>query len=105
MADTLIKLQRYDEARRELLRAIECKKPYGHAAEPWKTWAILYNLEQATGNTQAAAQARQQAIESYLAYRRAGGQSMTPGAQFCAMAAQAIEQGETTELEQELAQS
>ncbi len=97
---TLIMLKRYDEARRELYRAIQCKKAYGHTAESWKTWGILHNLEQDIGNSQAAAQARQQAIESYLAYRRAGGQSMTQGAQLCAMAVQVIEQGSTTELEQ-----
>jgi len=104
LASTHIKLQRFDEARRELYRAVECQKPYGHAGEPWKTWGMLCNLEKASGNPQAAAQARQQAIESYLAYRRAGGQSMTTGAQLCALAAQAIEQGDTTEVEQQLAQ-
>ena len=46
----LIKLRRYDEARRELLRAIECKQPYGHASEPWKTFGILCDLERAVGN-------------------------------------------------------
>jgi tetratricopeptide (TPR) repeat protein len=102
LADTYLRLQRYDEARRELHRAIECDKPYGHAAEPWKTWGILQDLEQTTGNPQAAAQARQQAIESYLAYRRDGGQSMTGGAQLCAAAEQAIAQGDTAELEQAL---
>jgi tetratricopeptide (TPR) repeat protein len=104
LAVALIKLQRFDEARLELLRAIECKKPYGHAAQPWTTWAILHNLEQATGNSQAAAQARQQAIESYLAYRRAGGQSRSTVAQLSAFAAQAIPRGETTELEEALGQ-
>ena len=103
LANTLIKLQRYDEARRELLRAIKCKKQYGHTAEIWKTWNILMDLEQATGNAQAAIQARQQAIESYLAYRRVGGQSRTTVAQLCAFASQAISQGNTTKLEQELA--
>ncbi|HEV7857606.1 MAG TPA: tetratricopeptide repeat protein [Pyrinomonadaceae bacterium] len=103
LANTLIKLQRYDDARRELLRAIECKKPYGHAAESWKTWAILYNLEQATNQVEAAGQARQQAIESYLSYRRAGGQNMSQGDQLCTMTAQAIKQGETTKAEQALA--
>ncbi len=34
LADTLIKRRRYDEARHEIQRAIECKRPYGHAAEP-----------------------------------------------------------------------
>ncbi|HEY0323360.1 MAG TPA: TIR domain-containing protein [Pyrinomonadaceae bacterium] len=104
LAATLIKLRRYNEARGELFRAIECHEPYGHAAQSWLTWDFLYILEQATGDAAAAAQARQQAIESYLAYRRAGGQSMTDGARLCSMLAQAIEQGETTELEENLAQ-
>ncbi|MBV8857162.1 MAG: tetratricopeptide repeat protein [Acidobacteria bacterium] len=102
LALTLLQMQQYDEARRELLRAIKCKEPYGHAAELWKTWNILHNLEQASGNAEAAARARARAVESYLAYRRAGGQSMSGGAQLCALAAQAIERGETAELEQEL---
>lgn len=106
LADTLIKLERYDEARHELLRAIECKKPYGYAANPWTTWDIRHDLEQATGHPPAAAEARQQAIEAYLAYRRDGGQSYDIGAQMCAAVAQAIQTGEpsaTTALAQELA--
>lgn len=105
LAIRLIKLQRYDEARQELSRAIECKKPYGHAAELWKTWSVFHDLEQATGNSQAAAQARQRAFDSYLAYRHAGGQSMTRGAKLCALAVEAIEQQDIAELEQFLAQS
>ena len=104
LANTLLKLQRYDEARRELHRAIDCKKPYGHAATPWTTWNILHDLEQATGNPQAAVQARQRAIQSYLAYRRAGGESQTLGGQLCAVVAQAIQQEDMTEAEQILAQ-
>lgn len=75
LADTLFKLQRYDDARREVLRAIECETPFGHAAQIWKTWSTLYNLEEAIDNRPAADAARQKAIESYLAYRRAGGVS------------------------------
>jgi tetratricopeptide (TPR) repeat protein len=104
LADTLIKLGRYDEARRELLRAIECKQPYGHAAQSWTTWNILHNLEQATGHPQAAAEAGQRAMDAYLAYRRDGGQSYDRGAQACAAVANAIGQGETTALAQELAE-
>ncbi|MFL6213034.1 MAG: TIR domain-containing protein [Blastocatellia bacterium] len=102
LADTLIKLERYDQARRELLRAIECKQPYGHAAQPWTTWDILHNLEQATGNQHAAAEARQRAMKAYMAYRCDGGQSYDWGAQWCATVAQAIEQGEASALAQEL---
>lgn len=104
IANTLIKLQRYDEARTELLRAIECSKPYGHASEPWKTFDILYDLEQATGNSQAAAAARQQAMASFLAYRRAGGGNHERPAQICAAVDQAISSGQTTEMQQTLAQ-
>ncbi len=41
----LIRLRRYSEARRELERAIECKQQFGHAAQPWKTFNILCDLE------------------------------------------------------------
>jgi tetratricopeptide (TPR) repeat protein len=102
LANTLIKLERYDEARRELHRAIECKKPFGHAAQPWMTWDILHDLEQATGNAHAAEAAREQAIGSYLAYRRAGGESQSNQAQLFARVFQAIQQGATTEAEQYL---
>jgi tetratricopeptide (TPR) repeat protein len=93
LADTLIKLERYDEARRELLRAIECKKPFGHAATIWKTWNILHNLEQATGNAQAAAEAREKAIAAYLAYRLAGGESQANTAPLFALVKQALQAG------------
>lgn len=104
LADALIKLQRYDDARRELLRAIECKQPYGHAALLWKTWDILEDLELAMGNAQAAAQARQQAIESYAAYRRAGGENRTPGAVLCGFVWQTIQQDQIDEAIQQIAQ-
>jgi tetratricopeptide (TPR) repeat protein len=99
LARTLIKLQRFEEARRELHRAIERLKPYGHAAEPWRAWGVLHNLEQATGHPQAAADARRQAIASYLAYRRAGGASQSEVAELYLLVMQAIQQGATTELE------
>jgi tetratricopeptide (TPR) repeat protein len=104
LAGTLIKLQRFEEARPELQRAIECKKPYGHATESWKTWDILHDLEQATSHPQAADEARRQAIASYLAYRRAGGASQSNGAQLYALVLQAIQQGTTTEAAAKLAE-
>ncbi len=102
LANTLMELQRYDEARDELRRAIECKQPFGPAAQPWKTWGILHALEQATGNAQAATVARAQASASYLAYRRAGGENLSNQAELFAMVFQAIQQGATTEAEQAL---
>ncbi len=98
LADTLIKLKRYDEARREILRAIECDKPYGHAAEPWTAWAIKCNLEKAQGNREAAEEARRQAIQLYLDYRRDGGENHNPGGRLCLAFLQAMQQDKKDEM-------
>ena len=74
IALNLIALERQDEARRELERAVECKKPFGHVAQPWTTFDILTDLERAVGNETAALAARDQAIAAYLAHRRDGGE-------------------------------
>ena len=72
---TLRKLRRLDEARQEIRRAIECKAQFGHASEPWKSWAILADIETDAGNPAAAAEAKRKAIACYLAYRRDGGEN------------------------------
>ena len=104
IADELVKLGRHDEARREILRAIECSKPFGHAALPWTSYAILSNIERAVSDAPAAAQAREQAIAAYLAYRRNGGEPIGRGicAQLCAAAEQAIRAGHTAQAAAEL---
>jgi tetratricopeptide (TPR) repeat protein len=104
LAIQLITLKRYDEARQEIRRAIECDKPYGHASEPWKTWMILQNLEQAVGNQEAAAQAREQAVQLYLAYRRDGGENHNPGGRLCAQFWQAIQENRTEQMANRLSQ-
>ena len=73
LALVLHRLSRPIDARAEALRAIELKRPFGHAAEPWTTWAILADIEHDLGDPDAAATARQHAIEAYAAYRRDGG--------------------------------
>ncbi len=83
LADTLRKLRRLDEARQEIRRAIACKEPYGHVAEPWKSWAILANIETVSGNAAAAADAQQKAIELYLAYRCDGGENHNRDGRIC----------------------
>jgi len=106
LAHTLLKLRRLPEARAEIRRAIECKRPFGHVAEPWKTWDILHDLEQAAGDPEAAAAARRQAVAAYLAYRRDGGESQVGGmtVQLCDRVAQAIAQGATGQAAEALAQ-
>jgi tetratricopeptide (TPR) repeat protein len=75
LADTLRKLRRLDEARQEILQAIDCKARFGLASEPWKSWAILAAIETDSGNAAAAAEAKGKALAYYLAYRRDGGEN------------------------------
>jgi len=104
LAYSLIKLQRYDEARSELQRAIECKSAFGHSALPWTTWDILHDLEQACHNPEAAHAAKQQAILSFLAYRRDGGENMYNQElpQLCQAVLQAIRNNNTDQLLKDL---
>jgi tetratricopeptide (TPR) repeat protein len=81
IANTLRKLQRYDEARGEIRRAIECRQPFGVAGEIWQSFSILHDIETATGNPAAARAAWQQARDAYLAYRQQGGYAQSGGGQ------------------------
>ncbi|MCX6584280.1 MAG: TIR domain-containing protein [Candidatus Aminicenantes bacterium] len=98
LANTLIKLKRYNQARTEILRAIECKEPYGHAALPWTSYNILCDLERAEGNAEAAQAAREQAMQLYLAYRRDGGENQTGAGRLCLAVGQAIKANQTAEV-------
>jgi tetratricopeptide (TPR) repeat protein len=75
VADTLRKLERFDEARQEIRRAIECVSQVGHASKVWLRWACCDLIETDAGNPSAAADAKRKAIDSYLAYRRDGGEN------------------------------
>ncbi len=104
LADTLIKLGRYDEARPELLRAIECKQAFGHAATPWNVWNILHDLELASGNPAAARDARRQALQAYLAYRRDGGENHSGAGRLAEAVWQAMQQSDRSEIGKTIAQ-
>lgn len=73
IANTLQNLKRYDEARAEIERAIECKKNLGHAGTVWNAFNILSEIESAENNSTAARAAWRQARAAYLAYRQQGG--------------------------------
>jgi tetratricopeptide (TPR) repeat protein len=105
LAETLRKLKRLEEARQAIRRAIECKAPFGHAASPWTSWYNLANIETAAGNTSAAADARQQALGAYLAYRRDGGENQSGSGRLALDVRQALASGyaaEATSLLQQL---
>lgn len=99
LAIALIELSHLDEARKEILQAIECSKSLGHIATPWVTWEILYNLELADANLEAASQAWQQAIESFWDYRKNGGENSDSVGQLAVAVLQAIQQCNTVEIE------
>jgi tetratricopeptide (TPR) repeat protein len=99
---TLIMLKRYDEARQEIQRAIECFKPYGHHVEPWRAWDKLRDIELADGNQEAAARARGQAIQLYLACRRDGGEDQSPSARLCTLFEDALKQQKPEEIKKQL---
>jgi tetratricopeptide (TPR) repeat protein len=93
LASTLRALSRLPEARAEVLRAIELKRPFGHAAELWIGWGVLCKIEQALGNADAATEARRQAIDTYAAYRRVGGYPRQWTGQFVTKVAAALAGG------------
>ncbi len=94
LAEALRKLRRLDEARQEIRRAIECGAQFGHASEPWKTWAVLAGIEKDAGSPAAAAQAKQKAIASYLAYRRDGGENHDAPGRICLAVTQSLLAGD-----------
>jgi tetratricopeptide (TPR) repeat protein len=103
-ADSLRRLGRLDEARGEIERAIVCLQPFGHAAQPWKVFDILSDIERDAGQPAAALEARRRAIEPYLAYRRDGGESQSGADQLVSGLLTAIGGGEADAFSQSLDQ-
>jgi tetratricopeptide (TPR) repeat protein len=106
LADTFRKLHRLDAARQAIRRAIECKAPFGHAASQWTSWAILADIEAAAGNSAAAADARHQALDAFLTYRRDGGENQSGFGRLALAIHQALascDQAEAASLLQQLA--
>jgi tetratricopeptide (TPR) repeat protein len=81
IADTLMKLKHYDQARAETLRAIECKSQFGHTGIPWTSFNILQKIETAQNDPKAAKLAWQKATQAYLAYRQQGGYAQADSGQ------------------------
>lgn len=103
LAVSLSGLGRLEEARSEIEAAIHRKEPFGHAAEPWKSWAILHNLEQAAGRPEAAAEARGRAVATFRAYRGDGGENHDFGDRRCTATLEALRKGEEEGLGRQMA--
>jgi hypothetical protein len=96
LADTLRRLGRRDEARREIERALACKRGLGHAALPWTTWGILADIEHDDGRASEARQASAQAREAFLACRRDGGENHRDSGRLAAEIARLLLAGDTS---------
>jgi tetratricopeptide (TPR) repeat protein len=86
LANAFYKLGDYSQARSVVKQALDLIEDHGDAAKPWYTWAILQDIETADGRSLEASFANNKAFESYLAYRRQGGETHTMVAAICAKA-------------------
>jgi tetratricopeptide (TPR) repeat protein len=94
LANTLLMLQKLDEAKLAIQRAIECKEAFGYTAEPWTSWAILAAIETNAGDDKAATESRQKARAQYLAYRRDGGENNYGSGRLAQLVLKSIEAGD-----------
>jgi tetratricopeptide (TPR) repeat protein len=104
LAITLRGLGRVDEARREAHRAIECKKQFGHALQPWTSWAILAEIETDARIRVAAMEAKRKAVAAFLAYRRDGGENHTYAGRLSLAVTQALLGGDAAGVASDLQQ-
>jgi hypothetical protein len=95
LANVLIQLRRPDEAHQEMSRASECNLPESPTARNWTIQRGARDVREAVKNVEIADQARQQAIQKYLAYRRSGGKNTNPGTRLCAQIGEALQTGNT----------
>ncbi|CAK8720777.1 TIR domain-containing protein [Candidatus Electrothrix laxa] len=105
IASALRQLNRYDEARQEITRAIKCKQKIGIAVHPWKSFDILYDIEVAEGNLDAAKAAWSKARDTYLTYRQQGGYAQADIGKFVDQVVDAVRQGKKEAMVLALAQS
>ena len=97
LAITFHKLQKFNEARVCIKRVIQITKSTGHVVEPWKFWWILAAIETAAGNSAAAAEARHQALGTFLAYRRDGGENQSGSGRLALDVRQSLVNGDAAE--------
>jgi hypothetical protein len=76
---------------------MDCIAPFGHTAEPWKSWAILSDIETAAGDNAAAADARHHARTAFLAYRRDGGENQSRSGRLALAVHQPLASGDPAE--------
>ncbi len=97
LAVALLGLGRLGEARDQATRAARLAAPMGHAANPWKTWGLLHQIEIQAHCPEAAEAARVRAIELYRTYRRDGGEPLSSVAELIDAVAHLLREHRTEE--------
>ena len=101
---SLLKLRQTADARAEIRPAIRINEQYDNAAKPWNVWGILSEIETIDGSLQAAKEARQKALELFLAYRRDGGENHKYSGSLCKAIGKALLEKNTGEAQGLLAE-
>ncbi|MCS7024503.1 MAG: hypothetical protein NZV14_06860 [Bryobacteraceae bacterium] len=84
------------QARAELAAAEDAQSALQPVAEPWKLLDARRELELSLGNFEAADQAKRQAMETFLAFRRTRGENDFPSGQIANFVVLALAAGSTT---------
>lgn len=93
LALALLDLDRYHEARAEILVSLERGAGGGHAYEPWKVWNALSRVQTALGDLPGAREANRNAVASFLQFRRDGGENTTIAGRAAALVHDALAAG------------
>ncbi len=94
LAIALRSLGRLDAARDVANHSARLSAPFGHTAEPWKTFNILREIEARSSRFDAASAARSRAIELYAAYRQDGGEPTSSTARLIAAVCHVLQSSE-----------
>jgi len=104
LAMLLINNEEYSQARIELNKAIICKTDFGSASKPWVTWSLLSQLDRIEADTTGANITRQKALDTFLLFRKEGGENNTPTGNLALSVGSALQQGGAAEAEQVIGQ-
>ena len=69
-------------------------------SKPWVTWSLLSQLDRIEADTTGANITRQKALDTFLLFRREGGENNTITACLALSVGTALQQGDTAEAEQ-----
>ncbi|MDD3355055.1 hypothetical protein [Zoogloea sp.] len=104
LASALLKQGLLQEALDEIQRAIRCKADAGDTAVPWTSWGVLADIQRARNEEKKAHEAREKAVETYLAHRRTGAENTNLDGRLAHLVLEGLEEDAAGELDESLAE-